>query len=166
MLAGALLGDSCCANGAIQGGVQRFQAERNAAGCECWLLQERPSQGCKYKMPVIFETANLLVLPMPGMAGGTICPEGYRGGVINLFRGSHPTLLLSYGTKTRRKPMLLFRLSGLLLLRLADRQFSELLFQLPPRFTRFEPTTDALILQWPPWYCTHFFEILLHWRIQ
>ncbi|MEI7696451.1 MAG: hypothetical protein WCI64_12520, partial [Chlorobium sp.] len=27
-----------------------------------------------------------------------------RGGVINLFRGSHPTLLLSYGTNTRRKP--------------------------------------------------------------
>ena len=35
--------------------------------------------------------------------------------------------------------MLLFLLSGLLLLRLADRQFFALLFQLPPRFTRFEP---------------------------
>ncbi len=135
----------------------RFLAERNAAECGCRLLQERPSQECKYKMPVIFETANLLVLPMPGMAGGTICPEGYRGGVINLFRGSHPTLLLSYGTKTGRKPMLLFRLSGVLLLRLADRQFSALLFQLPPRITRFEPTIDALLLQRPPLYCKHFF---------
>jgi hypothetical protein len=35
--------------------------------------------------------------------------------------------------------MLLLRLPGLLLLRLADRQFWALLFQLPPRFTRFEP---------------------------
>ena len=52
----------------------------------------------------MFETAIWPVLPMPGMGGGSFCPEGYRGGVINLFRGSHPTLLLSYGTKTRRKP--------------------------------------------------------------
>jgi hypothetical protein len=35
--------------------------------------------------------------------------------------------------------MLLLRLPGLSLLRLADRQFWALLFQLPPRFTRFEP---------------------------
>ena len=112
--------------------------------------------GCK-KMPVIFETAILLVLPMPGMYGGTFCPVPYRGGVIYLFRGCHPTLLLSYGTKTRRKPILLFRLSGLLLFRLADRQFSALLFQLPPRITRFEPTIDALLFLWPPWYGTHFF---------
>ena len=117
-------------------------------------------------MPVIFETAIRLVLPMPGMGGGSFCPEPYRGGVINLFRGSHPTLLLSYGTKTRRKPTLLFRLSGVLLFRLADRQFSAVLFQLPPRITRFEPTTDALLLHWPPLQSTHFFEILLHWRIQ
>ena len=33
--------------------------------------------------------------------------------------------------------MLLLRLSGLLLLRLAERQFSALLFQEPPRKTRF-----------------------------
>ena len=42
--------------------------------------------------------------------------------------------------KATRKPRLLFRLSGLFLLRFADRQFLALLFQLPPRFTRFEPT--------------------------
>ena len=40
---------------------------------------------------------------------------------------------------TRRKPRLLFRFDGSLLLRFADRQFWALLFQLPPRLTRFEP---------------------------
>jgi hypothetical protein len=39
----------------------------------------------------------------------------------------------------RRKPLLLLRLSGLLLLRFETRQFLALLFQLPPRKTRFEP---------------------------
>jgi len=34
--------------------------------------------------------------------------------------------------------MLLFRLSGVLLFRYADRQFLALLFQLPPRIVRFE----------------------------
>ena len=38
-----------------------------------------------------------------------------------------------------RNPMLLFVLPGLLLLRFATRQLFALLFQLPPRFTRFEP---------------------------
>ena len=38
-----------------------------------------------------------------------------------------------------RRPRLLFRLPGSFLLRLADRQFLALLFQLPPRFTRSEP---------------------------
>ena len=41
--------------------------------------------------------------------------------------------------RTRRSPRLLLRLSGVLLLRLAERQFLALLFQLPPRFTRLEP---------------------------
>ena len=35
--------------------------------------------------------------------------------------------------------MLLFVFDGLLLLRFAERQLLPLLFQLPPRFTRFEP---------------------------
>ena len=39
----------------------------------------------------------------------------------------------------KRKPMLLLRLPGSLLLRLADRQLLSLLFQLPPRLTRLEP---------------------------
>lgn len=38
-----------------------------------------------------------------------------------------------------RKPMLLLRLPGSLLLRFADRQFLALLFQLPPRLTRPAP---------------------------
>jgi hypothetical protein len=42
------------------------------------------------------------------------------------------------GLKTR-KSRLLLRLSGELLLRFAQRQLDALLFQLPPRLTRFEP---------------------------
>ena len=49
----------------------------------------------------------------------------------------HPSL--SYKARTRRIPRLLLRLSGALLLRYDTRQFVKLLFQLPPRFTRFEP---------------------------
>lgn len=41
--------------------------------------------------------------------------------------------------KATRKPRLLFRFDGSFLLRFADRQFLAELFQLPPRFTRFEP---------------------------
>ena len=68
-----------------------------------------------------------------------IRPGTYVGNrVIHLFSGSHPTLLMRYGTKTKRKPILWLRLSGLFLLRYAVRQFSALLFQLPPRITRFE----------------------------
>jgi hypothetical protein len=47
-------------------------------------------------------------------------------------------LLAVSGLKTR-KPRLLLRLSGELLLRFAERQLLALLFQLPPRLTRFEP---------------------------
>jgi hypothetical protein len=41
-----------------------------------------------------------------------------------------------------RKPRLLLRFPGSFLLRFADRQFLAGLFQLPPRFTRFEPPSD------------------------
>jgi len=55
---------------------------------------------------------------------------------------------------TRRKPILLFRFDGVLLFRFAERQFDAVLFQLPPRFTRFEPDTvpspRARILQYSP----------------
>ena len=46
---------------------------------------------------------------------------------------------LAFISQARRKPRLLFRLSGVFLFRLAERQFWALLFQLPPRLTRFEP---------------------------
>lgn len=47
----------------------------------------------------------------------------------------------------RRKPTLLLRLSGLLLLRLAARTFCGLLFHDPPRNTRLEPSRrNTLIL--------------------
>ena len=45
---------------------------------------------------------------------------------------------------TTRNPRLLFRLSGVFLLRLAERTLAGLLFQEPPRFTRFVPQGDAL----------------------
>jgi hypothetical protein len=38
-----------------------------------------------------------------------------------------------------RKPRLLLRFSGVFLFRFADLQFAAVLFQLPPRFTQFEP---------------------------
>lgn len=43
--------------------------------------------------------------------------------------------------ESRRKPRLLFLLSGLLLFRLPTVQLFALLFQLPPRLTRLEPDT-------------------------
>ncbi len=46
----------------------------------------------------------------------------------------------------RRNPMLLLRLDGELLLRLATRQFVALLFQLPPRLTRLEPYENVLFI--------------------
>ena len=42
------------------------------------------------------------------------------------------------GASTTRNPRLLLRFDGVLL-RFAERQFCALLFQLPPRFTRFWP---------------------------
>ena len=41
--------------------------------------------------------------------------------------------------RATRKPRLLLRFVGLLLLRFAERQLDALLFQLPPRITRLEP---------------------------
>ncbi|GEM_PF-4958004 len=39
--------------------------------------------------------------------------------------------------------MLLFRFDGVLLFRFAERQFDAVLFQLPPRFTRFDPESTS-----------------------
>ncbi len=41
--------------------------------------------------------------------------------------------------RARRKPLLFVRFVGSFVLRFAIRQFAASLFQLPPRFTRFEP---------------------------
>lgn len=49
------------------------------------------------------------------------------------------TIQIPRKARATRKPRLLFRFVGLFLLRFADRQFLAVLFQLPPRFTRFEP---------------------------
>ena len=46
--------------------------------------------------------------------------------------------------RARRKPLLLFVLVGVLLFRLATRQFVALLFQLPPRRTRLEPSLSQM----------------------
>ena len=46
-------------------------------------------------------------------------------------------------THTTRKPILLLRLSGLLLLRCAERQFLGLLFQEPPRFSAYPRVSIA-----------------------
>ncbi len=46
--------------------------------------------------------------------------------------------------------MLLFVFDGLLLLRFADRQLLPLLFQLPPRFTRFEPLRPLPFIRGEP----------------
>ena len=50
-----------------------------------------------------------------------------------------------YVLRTGRKPRLLLLLPGELLLRLADRKFLPLLFQLPPRFTRFNPLASRFL---------------------
>ncbi len=54
---------------------------------------------------------------------------------------------------TRWKPLLLFSFDGLLLFRLDEVQLFALLFQLPPRFTRFDPeekpSFDAKFLRIP-----------------
>ena len=65
-------------------------------------------------------------------------PCGARTGrrPVPAGREIHP---MPAGAAATRKPMLLFRLSGVFLLRLAERQFVPSLFQEPPRFTRFEP---------------------------
>ena len=74
-------------------------------------------------------------------------PEQVRGDGQGIGAGdgsvnpAHRTVALSGCCREleRRKPRLLLRLPGSLLLRIADRQFCASLFQLPPRITRLEP---------------------------
>lgn len=46
--------------------------------------------------------------------------------------------------RATRKPRLLFRFVGVFLLRFAERQLFALLFQLPPRMTRLEPSLAVI----------------------
>lgn len=74
--------------------------------------------------------------------------SGGNGTEICLISYSENPFLrtLSWG-RTRRNPLLLFVLSGSLLLRFDTRQFLALLFQLPPRSTRFEhPISDHFFI--------------------
>jgi hypothetical protein len=55
------------------------------------------------------------------------------------IRSDTPDTSLPAEFRARRKPLLFVRLVGSFVLRFAARQFPASLFQLPPRFTRFEP---------------------------
>ena len=68
----------------------------------------------------------------------TICLQ------LFLRASTHSEVLSS--ERARRKPRLLLRLSGVLLLRYDKRQLLASLFQLPPRFTRLEPLSDCHLL--------------------
>lgn len=59
---------------------------------------------------------------------------------------SHEYIMLASSEleRARRKPLLLFVFDGVLLFRLATRQFVALLFQLPPRRTRLEPSFSQM----------------------
>jgi hypothetical protein len=80
------------------------------------------------------------LLPAPGGQLEKNLPgdsaKGQDGRAIGSVR---PGIRPAAGARATRKPRLLFRLSGVFLLRFADRQFAASLFQLPPRLTRFEP---------------------------
>jgi len=60
-----------------------------------------------------------------------------RKAVCSVWNLRHPPIPAEL--QATRKPRLLFRFDGSFLLRFADRQFLAVLFQLPPRITRFEP---------------------------
>lgn len=87
---------------------------------------------------------------------------GHRSGEPSLPTGKYifPRKAMCGCSKTRpirvrplvlqatRKPRLLLRLSGLLLFRFDTRQLTALLFQLPPRFTRLEPSPHKPVSFW------------------
>ena len=78
---------------------------------------------------------------LPALDGGrlTICPPHIDGSGTGKAVGSvGQSIRSTCGARASRKPRLLFRLSGVFLLRFAARQFPASLFQLPPRFTRCE----------------------------
>lgn len=94
-----------------------------------------------------FEAAIRLALPALCITDGTKPPCSHsceRVQENDLFINCHPTISVSYGTKTTRKPALLLRFCGSLALRFAIRQLTALLFHEPPRNTRLEPSTFTL----------------------
>jgi len=76
-----------------------------------------------------------------GRSRGEILPAASRAARLegDLFRRELGCSRAAAEFRARRKPRLLFRFDGSFLLRFADRQFLAVLFQLPPRLTRFEP---------------------------
>ena len=82
-----------------------------------------------------------------GRLSHTFCPSGsspcdpqrHRTGLKARSGQSGAASTACAELRATRKPRLSLRFDGLLLLRFADRQFTGLFLQLPPRFTRFEP---------------------------
>lgn len=105
-----------------------------SAGCVC-------SQFCIIFEWVRRDVLRLLAPPSTGPAVPALFVPAFAGLGRSWMgqRWSLPCVVL-----TRRKPRLLFSLPGELLLRFATRQLLALLFQLPPRFTRFEPDAGPL----------------------
>lgn len=93
-------------------------------------------------------------------------PRG--AGHRRMFVRGHPAFFRA-GNAARRTPMLLLRLPGSFLLRLADWQLAALLFQLPPRFTRLVPLGGAPILSkqiFETLLCSHERYVLPKHRIE
>lgn len=97
--------------------------------------QRRPSASASarsYQPPPGWRTRRAAVfVPVETGSRNTRCPTMVSA-IIELW------------ARQTRKPRLLFVFSGLFLLRLATRQFSGWLFQLPPRFTRLEALCVSL----------------------
>ena len=77
-------------------------------------------------------------------AAGFECSRHSRWqSVYDLFLSIRSFCIILSSERARRKPLLLFLLSGLLLSRFDERQLLASLFQLPPRFTRLDPLCDC-----------------------
>ena len=77
------------------------------------------------------------MLLTPGSHCGLPAKDSQVGAAVGSVCGS---IHFRCGARATRKPRLLLRFVGWFLLRFDDWQFLALLFQLPPRLTRFEPS--------------------------
>ena len=96
-----------------------------------WLAKSTPSRAFERsskRLPAR-DGVSLSLLTQPEASSSGMRPENAR--VDGTTHGTHRA-------EDKRKPRLLFRFPGSFLFRFADRQLSPSLFQLPPRFTRFE----------------------------